>query len=512
MVLKTGSTAIAHVKGSRGLAYDTTAYFARDQVVFISEIAVSALGQSLTPGQETEVLVPVSGLRANADVKRIRATVRVFEDAPPTPQPGTLHVTEGDGPERTFLVSAEAPPGLSNVSVRLDPGEIFWTHSGLLAPGDHTIPVDFAEQVNAYLDHTAHSEETVMLKFMVKSDTPGRIVVRFDTVEFTLLQTQTWPNELDGTLRTDRNLTLDFHSEERLPLSAIAPLNGRPPALVRISLDLSGQLGPERVLETTGGPVEGEFCTISSEYALARGFILDPVTMRGGIVQCTGFSVYLRQAAEAEIYAEVQVDAAPATTGAGNGNQPTPGLTTPASGAPLTKANLVIAPPPEAQGQSSERWVYVRFENPAELQVGLPYWLVIKGVRGEAYLGLRPADESAAGRGVREERLRINRGGRLWKGLQRGVEDRIRARLSLVYTPGPDNGLAAVEVHVETAEYGAGVFSAPVDPGPQPESISIGLSGAAPPHGAVLIVRSNAAGACAIANVIQEYMPGGSRP
>jgi hypothetical protein len=509
MELKTGSSAVALVKGGRGLAYDIPAYFARDQVVLIPEVAAVAAGTSLTPGQETEVSVPVPGLRPNSDVKRIQATLRVFSDAPSARQPGTLHVKEGNGPERTFVVSADAPPGLSNVSIRLDPGEIFWTHSGVLAPGEHSIPVDFAEQINAYLDATAHTEENVTLKFLVKTDTPGRLFVRFDRVEFTLLQTQTWPNELDGTLRADRNLTLDFHREVRLPLSAIAPLNGRPPTLVRVSMDLSGQFGPERVLESAGRPAEGEFCTVSGDYALARGFILDPATVLGGSVWCTGFAMYLRQAAEVEFYAELQTDAVPAATAAVTAGQPKPGLTTPASAQPLAKANLIITPPPEALGQPSERWVSLRFDDPAELRVGLPYWLVIKGVRGEAQVGLRPPAHSAPRQPLLEERLRINRGGRLWKGLQRGTEDQIGARMSLVYDPGPDYGVAALDIHVETGSPHAGAFSALADPGPQPKVLSIELTDTAPRQGAVLVVRAHAAGTCVIANVIQEYAPGG---
>src|SRR5262249_1693810 len=147
---------------------------------------------------------------------------------------------------------------------------------GALAPGDHPVPVDFAAQVNAYLDATAHVEETVSLRFLVRTDTPGRVLVRFDLLEFTLLQTQTWPNDLDGSLRADRNLTLYYQSGARLPLSAIAPLNGRPPALARITMEVSGQFGPERALEDVGRPAGGEFCTVDVDHALARGFVLDP--------------------------------------------------------------------------------------------------------------------------------------------------------------------------------------------------------------------------------------------
>jgi hypothetical protein len=557
MALKIGSKTMERVKGGRGLAYDTMAYLAREEVTLIPTIVVETIGQLVTPGQETEILVSLARLRANADVKRMKATLRVYQDAGPAPAPNTLHVQEGEAPERTFVVSAEGPPGLSNVALRLNPGEVFWTHAGRLAPGDHAIPIDIAEQVNAYLDRTAHAEGAITLKFMLKSDTPGRVLIQIGAkdYEYTLLQTQTWPNDLDGTLRADRNLTLDFSTVERLPLAAIAPVDGRATALAEIRMDVSGQFGPERLLESIEDPSRGEFGTISSEYTLARGFILDPDTVKGGAVQCAGFSAFVRVTEEAEIYAELQVEAAPvaaapgtagaaaapaaaiaATAPAATGTtstgaaslaglaaslraatveSPAPtgtALTIPAAGAPLAKANLVIAPPPEAQGQPSERWVFVRWETPAEIQVGVPYWVVIKGIRGQAFLGLR-SDGAAlsqasgtAGRAVREEEVRINRGGQLWKSLQRAGRsvngNSIRARLALVYTPGPDNGVAAVKISVEGSQAAAAL----IDPGAQAETVALNLGGAALSN-AVLVVRSNASGTFTVANVIQEYRP-----
>ena len=508
MAVKSGNIAVSKMKAGRGLAHDSAAYLSRGSLQFVVIPAVIdvMIGQSLTPGQETEVLVPVSGLQANADVKQIKVTLVVSTDTGTSPPPNTLYVKEGQGAERTFEVSAKGPPGLSNITVRLDPGEIFWTYAGLLAPGSHPIPVDFSAQANAYLDQTAHGAGTVALKFMIKSDSPGRVRIQIDILEFTLLQTQTWPNELDGTLRTDRNINLDFNSEERLLLTPIAPIDGHAPVLAQVRMDVSGQLGPERLLESLADPAHGEFCTISSEYSLARGFILNPDVVKGGSVQCVGFSAYLHQDAEAEIYAELQVDAAPSPNReVASGSTLASALTNPASGAPLAKASLVITPLSERQVQPNGRWVFVRLESAADLRVGLPYWLVIRGIRGQVYLGLRPAAEQAVVQAIREEHLRINRGGQLWKPLQRGTENSIRSRLALVYLPSPDNNMAAVSVSIETPDSPAGADSALVDPGTQTQTLSIALNKVAPTKGAILVVRSNAAGAFTVANVIQEY-------
>ncbi|WP_127553991.1 hypothetical protein [Actinoplanes sp. OR16] len=499
MAVKTGSPAMALVKGGRGLAYDVAAYESRDQVMIIPAVTITLAGTALTPGQETEVLVPLPGLRPNADVKAIRATLWVLPGQAATQEPSTVRVREGAGAERTFAIAADPRPGLSNVSIRLAPGEVFWSRSGVLEPGDHPIPVDFAAQVNAYLDATAHHEGTVSLRFLIRTDTPGQVLIRFGQLVFTLLQTQTWPNDLDGTLRADRNLTLGHHSEVRLPLSVIAPLDGHPPALARIVMEVSGRFGPERSLEDTGRPA-GEFCTLDVDHALARGLVLDPAGLPAGGVRCTGFSIHLRQSGEAELYAELQPDA-------GQGDL----LSAPATGPPLTKANVVLAAPPDGTGQPAERVVSVRFDEPTELRAGLPYWLVIKGVRGAAQAGLRASADVSPGP-VLEERLRINRGGRMWKQVRRGGDDRTRARMSLIYVPGPDDGRAALDVAVDTGDPAAGPFRALADPGARPETLAIALGGVTAPDGAVLVVRSNAAGECTIAGVIQEYAPADGAP
>jgi hypothetical protein len=183
--------------------------------------------------------------------------------------------------------------------------------------------------------------------------------------------------------------------------------------------------------------------------------------------------------------------------------------TVPATGAPLAHVNQVLTPPPEAQGEPSERWLFVPWDTPAEIQVGVPYWVVLKGVRGQVYLGLRsdpaepPPADGAVGQAVREERLRINRGGQLWKALRRGNDEQIRARLGLVYTPGPDNSLAAVKLRIE-GENGAPGPAALIDPAAQATTVPLEPGGPVLAS-AVLLVQSNALGALTIANVIQEY-------
>ena len=118
--------------------------------------------------------------------------------------------------------------------------------------------------------------------------------------------------------------------------------------------------------------------------------------------------------------------------------------------------------------------------------------MVFKGIQGKALLALGQASEDYLGRVV------VNRGGQLWKSINRRNPTGTAALARLVYLPEIDNQLAAIEIGIE------GVTSPErLTPG-EAQSISLkptGASSTAP----VIIIKSHARGTLTIANVIQEY-------
>src|SRR5688572_19908422 len=421
------------MKNLRGLAHDREAYDARAGAFHIGPAIdlVAFIGVPVKAGQETPVAVTVPDLPVNADVHRITATLTVTAyGSAEHVQPVTIK--EGTGEPRRFEVGVDSTPGLRNVQVKLQGGQPIWTRSGAVAAGTYDLP-DFAAQANAYLDQARIAGAAAVFQFLVTSDADGSVSISISPgFAYSLLQTQSWKNDLDSTVRVDRNLTLEFNSVEVLPLDSIAASRAIRRAAIR--LDAGGQFGPDRLLGTVAEFDGRQRATISPDYSLAQQFRLAPTIARSA-VRCSGISAYLECDAPAELYVELQPDA--------------DGL--PAMAAPLAKATCAVTPP---QKGTPQLWTFASFATPAELNLDAPYWIVIKAVRGAARLGLATAASSTAPAPVAYGNTLISRGGDRWKCLAPSVERRggcsstVVALAGVVYLPDPDSQTAAIHLAV----------------------------------------------------------------
>jgi hypothetical protein len=476
-----GSSGIQGIvaKVTRGLLYNQPAYDARVGLFDVGELLLATV--PVKAGQETAVPVAVPGLPANADVHKLTAKLQVGRDGS-AEQTATASVEEVNGPKRTFKIGADAQPGLRNVQVRLQGGAPIWNHAGAVPADEYQLP-DFAQQVNAYLEQAKIKDDTV-LQFLVKSDVDGSVAIKVDPVDpssdFTLLQTQSWKNDLDSTFRIDRNLTMEFNSIEKLPLDSIAGNITRS----AVSLEAKGQFGPERLL----GEVESwdgrENATVSPDYSVAQLIELNSDVVKKS-VQAAGIVVYIESGAAAEVYVELQQDAS--------------GV--PASGAPMAKSNVSYKPPDKG---AKQQWTLASFEQQAALQLSTPYWVVVKAVRGNVRLGLRaqiPADQKPV---VLRPITMINRGGDHWVAMAPDASSdsprsTVAALTGVIYRPEPDNQTAAIQLTIETS-----ASEQHVEPGSQPKPVVLDLKGDKRQQ-ATLVVRSHAHGMLTVANLVQEY-------
>ncbi len=426
---------------------------------------------SLEPGEEAAATVKLpADVPRDADFTAVKASLRPAAGGAPAPLEQTSVVTEGSGAPKTFKVDVTTPAAAtSGLSLRLAGGDVFWTFSNPLASGDITLP-ELSEEINAYLDRvqleTGEVPHPIELPFLLTSQAGGKATIAIESLSYSRLKTQEWDNELDGTTRVDRNLELDFGATLTLPLERLAIQRGESLALRQIRLDVGGEFGRERMLEGPAAHDGRQFATVTNEYALAQSFELEIA------VRCAGVSALLHSAAEAEVYVEIQGE----ETGA------------PAQGEPLAQGRLELAPTaePEAAG-----WSFVRFDVPADLQPGVPYWLVIKGIRGRMQL-------AAAGAGASYlRRTLVHRGGKSWK---RFAPQAAALFLRLVYLPAIDNQSAAV-----TLGLGTPAGRRPLDPTPEGDSLTLpAAAGAGRPE---LVIESQARGTLSLANVVLEYAP-----
>lgn len=464
------------LKGVRGLYGDYVVAGMRIATVNLVGFAATLDGVKLEPGAETPVIIPLPDVPRNADIKSLKAFIDIRKDASAQTSSvkQTSEVKEGDSDPKTYNVDITLPDLPMNISVKLDGGEVFWTFAGREMEGERELP-DFTEQVNDYLDRLPANVEEVALKFLVKSDGPGRVKITVKDVNRTEIQTQSWPNPLDNTVRLDRNFQLDFGGVEKVTVDAYAGKTKLPLSLSAIRVDVGGEFGPERLLGGFEAHRGVEFATVSNDYSLAQGFNIGK-ELTANSMRCAGVTGAFQADAEAELYVEIQSDAGDF----------------PASGAPLAKSNLTLSPD---QGLGSGRWAFAKFEAPVDLNPETAYWIVVKGIRGRARLGLQSQPGSYL------QRAAVNRGGRLWKDLSRpftGDAPPAAALLRLVYLPEIDNQSSAVEISVEGA-------IERLDPKPEAQTLSLSLPAGRGAGKAVIIVKSHARGSLSIANLIQEY-------
>jgi hypothetical protein len=179
---------------------------------------------------------------------------------------------------------------------------------------------------------------------------------------------------------------------------------------------------------------------------------------------------------ETELYVEVRND--------GGGK--------PANEAPLASRTLTLA----ADEGSPRRWTFVGFDAPAELELDGDYWVVFRGIRGRARLGLTTATGGYLGL------VRVNRGGQLWRRIDRWAEfppapPALAAVVRLVYVPEPDNQTAAIALALN------GDTPTLVDPEATTQRVTVEAAAHTGP--AWLVVTSNARGSLTLANVVQEF-------
>ena len=332
---------------------------------------------------------------------------------------------------------------------------------------------------NRYLDSARLPDGETTLNFVVRSDTPGvvSIAVPSETLEYTVLQTQAWPNPLDGSVRIDRNLELEFGDVIRIVLDPPAggPPGGMPLAGVR--LDLSGQPGPERLLGDVPAHDRREFATVSADYAVAQGFTVASGAgaqgglgfRPGGVVRVAGVAAIAGVEAEAELYLEIQPDADGA----------------PGSAPPLGGANFQLAPGPD---DAPEGWVYTALPEPVDVPVDMPHWIILRSIQGAARVAIVRAAGDYLGA------LLVNRGGQRWKPVVAGAAV---ALIRVAYLPEPDN---------ETAPVALGLEGRPAehpDVSPQVERLTLEAGPGSVPG--ALVLTSHARGTVSLSNVVQEF-------
>ena len=463
-------------KGLRGFAMTELSEFRPE---FLAEVDITSLigFVSLKPGEETQVAVALPGLPLNADIKTLQARIQV-QPAPASDQQTlqqTSTVQEGNDNSKEYKVDIDLPAVPRSLTLRLDGGEVFWTSNTAVVEGSFDLP-DFVAQANAYLDKLPPGTNEVALVFLVKSDGPGQVKISVDqgSLTYSVIQTEAWPNPLDETVRVDRNLQLEFGSVERIPLSALASGAQRNLSLRKLTADVGGSFGVERLFTNVADHDGREFATISSDYSLAQSFVLNAqIVGTNKPLHVAGVSLLLQVEGKAELYVEVQAD---------NGGVPS-------TKTAMAKSNMTIEPE-----KKLTQWFLARFDQMVDLSLDTRYWIVVKGIQGKALLALGDPSEAYL------DTVFVNRGGQLWKTFSRTEPVVTNALVRLVYVPEIDNRSASVEIGIEGVEE-----LQRLDPQQEPQTISLAPPAAFALAEPVIIIKSHAQGTLTLANVIQEY-------
>jgi|GEM_PF-1857638 len=468
-------------KGLRGLAM-TDVSVLRPEILTAVDFEKFVGFVSLKPGEETQVAVTLPGVPLNADIKTLKATIEV-KPVPSSEQQTlqqTSKVKEGTDQPKEYTVDIDLPAVPRSLTLRLDGGEVFWTSSTAVVEGTFDLP-DFVQQVNAYLDKLPSGSEKVALVFLVKSDGPGQVKISVDqqSLNYSVIQTEAWPNPLDETVRVDRNLQLEFGSVERIPLTALSGGAQSDLSLQKLTADVGGSFGVERLFTNVADHDGREFATISSDYSLAQSFALNAqIVGTNKPLHVAGVSLLLQVESKTELYVEVQAD---------DGGVPL-------AKTALAKSNLTIEPE-----KKTTQWFMARFDQPVDLSLDTRYWIVVKGIQGKALLALGGPSEAYL------DAVFVNRGGQLWKTFSRREPVASNALVRLVYLPEIDNRSASVEIGIEGVDE-----LQRIDPQQEPQTITLEPPAAFKLAEPVIIIKSHAQGTLTLANVIQEYGKPGS--
>jgi hypothetical protein len=474
-------------KGQRGLAYDPVASAALTASRIGVEGLIFQFGEEIKAGQPTKMSVKL-GAPGSANIKAITASLRVTA-GPDSSEPigvgvGVTSKEHSDQDQTlTLAVTVDPPSGLQNVEVKLAGGQSIWSKAGPAPTGEYAIP-DFTKQANAYLDSLPPSTAEATLDFLVTSEIDGRASIRLGPVDWSIMQTQAFKNDLDSTVKLDRSLELGFGEVATLELDPISVPAGKHLRRQSLTMDLGGQFGPERLLGRIDAHDGADFVLVSAANSAAQSLRLESAAVKAPL-SCSGLAIFLvptaADAPPAELYAELQPD---------QGGQP-------ASGPPLAKASFKLTPPGEGQ---SLAWTCATFEAPVQLALDTSYWAVLKGVSNGVQLALRGASPPA-GEALTCAGASVNRGGQTWRPLlaRRPGQGPPQALLALMYTPGIETNAAAVEIAVEGAP-----DALRVDPAGAVRTVSPAVPADQRPALRVQ-ARAYAKGALTLANVIQEY-------
>ena len=427
---------------------------------------------SLRPGEEVTTLVSLENIPADANFTRITAALIPKKDGAQAKQREHQSVVAEDGGQpRIYDVAVNVPTSPTNLTLRLENGDIFWNFTNTLTATQYKLP-DLAEEVNAFLDRVQETkgkvDTPVELPFLIQSSSTGQVKIVISAISYSRLKTESWLNDLDGTMRVDRNIQLDFAVIQKIPLEPLIAAPGQPIILREIRMDIGGEFSSDRLLGNVVKHDGQAYATVSTDYALAQGFRLP------NPVQCTGLSGLFVPESEAELYLEIQ-----------NDNNGSPVVTN-----PLTQATLSLSMP---QPGVNNKWTFTNFETPVSLQADVPYWLIIKGIRGKVLVALQIQEDTYM------TTMFVNRGGQSWKRF--GPLDPMQLPLfRLVYLPEVDNQTAPITLRLKDMP-----IRQPIDPGPEVQSISLQI-----PEDKIqaeLVIESQARGTLSIANVVQEYAP-----
>lgn len=424
----------------------------------------------LSPGEEVAatVILPDDILSDASFTSVTAALLPAPSDSTPIHVSQRATVSGGDS-DGHYDVSISIPTSPTNLSVRLQEGDAFWNFAATLTGTRYNFP-DIAEPINQYLDRIlTESGELALpinLQFMIQSSSSGKAEIAIYSIRYVRLKTESWTNDLDDTIRVDRNYSLNFAQSEHLSLEPID--NASELTLSSIRMDIGGEFGPERLLGNVVQHDRQEFAKVSQEYALALRFVLDKP------VECAGIIAMLESEKDAEVYVEIQIDE--------NGS--------PAVTEPLAKTTVTLS----ASEDDSGNWLGATFSENIPIEAGVPYWIVIKGIQGNVLLALQNQN------GTYLTETQVNRGGQLWKPLH-ALPSESLPLLRLVYLPEIDNQTAAINIRLGESNG----MSLPFDPLFEAQNLTIQpTENLSPP--VTIVVESHAQGSLSIANIVQEYL------
>jgi hypothetical protein len=435
--------------------------------------------KELSPGQEVVVPVKLRDLPRSITVKRIRAdiTIRPTQSTnagQPVTQKST--VKEAQGSSRSLEVTIAPPLGPSSLDVRFEGGASFWNFSNLpMMIGTHDLP-DFADYVNTHLDGISGSD--AILTFLVKADGPGTATIRVKSLDYTVIQTQTWPGPGGGAVRRDRDFTVSLGEVTTVPLDAPSDQIGNRHSLAVVSLDIRGELGPERLLPDIIMPDRQQFVTVSTEYSIAQELSIPAETFQSKKpIEVVGVVCSFLAETEGQIHVALHPDAS--------------GMPTESS--PIAHAASVVV---SVDKSKTSAVTFIQFDRPVSIQIETTYWVVFKGIQGSIQLGLSSSQHSYI------KAILTNRGGQYWKSLERNDLEH-KTATHLVYVPGAEHQIPPIELLLDDMPV---PFAVKV--GTTVDTVQLSVPQTRSTGGVTnLTIRSRAQGRFNISNVTQEYLP-----